>query len=354
MVSAMGESRAADRLVWACWMIAAGGLLLGLQRQATGEFVGTGLRSLGLGALVAVAALVLTFLTVGRSAMEPRLPRDLLGALSSAAGFFGLTFLVSAVLLPGGSWMFVEAVILVLVLSRGDGGRGQLSFASGPSLRQGVLLVLALFLALRLWVTWQGAHHRWAAIELDIPIAAQIGFLPERLRTLSLGEFSATEFGFPRVGLDFDATLALWAAGFALVAGGLWLRHKNAFEVEGDRIQDTIEALPPQLAVLVQRVLPEEEWARLGLHGLGERQRRKRIAALTEDRMRRAIDFHELYQVTALPPSPGSEFGQAIQSSFQRYRSLAAGVPADPASEQAAEFEVVERSPEPPDAEEPQ
>ena len=146
----MAEARASTRLVWSCAAIGLGGILLGLQRQATGELVGTGLRPLGISALIAAVALIFTFLTgvrvpgiSGSGSFEPRLPRDGLGAIASLGGFAGLTFLIAAVLLPGGSWMFVEALVIVLVLARSQTGPANLAITRGPSLRHGALVAFS-------------------------------------------------------------------------------------------------------------------------------------------------------------------------------------------------------------------
>ena len=44
------ERGSVTRLFWSFWMIGLGGMLLGMQRQATGEWIGTGFAALGVGA----------------------------------------------------------------------------------------------------------------------------------------------------------------------------------------------------------------------------------------------------------------------------------------------------------------
>lgn len=314
------ESSSAQRVLWSTWLVFAGGLLLGVQRQVTGEWVGTGYVALGVGAVVALFGLVFS-LAGGWS--ELRVPRDGLSLLSAAAGFAGIAFLTSAALVPGGNWMFAEAAFLVLLLAKRDTRAAPVG--EGPTLRMGAILVFAAFLLFRLWLTYQGSQHRWAAISIDLPLVPFLPLdLPSSWTTIELGQFSAAEFGFPRVGLDFSSTVLAWGAGFALCAAGLWLRQRAALEYEDDRIQATIEELPPALADLVQRVLPEEEWMTLGLHGLSDRRRRKRISQLTEARITRAVDLHRNYLTCAWSGALlASEFERSIADSVQRYRLLA-------------------------------
>jgi hypothetical protein len=252
-------------LALACLMIAAGGLLLGVQVDGTGALVGTGWASLGLGVLVTLAA------TLAQSVRGRGLPRDGISGFSALCGFLGLAFAVGGVLAPGGGWMFFEVLLLAALLAR----RPLHAQASGPELRAGTVLVLAAMLLFRLWITWQGSEHRWQVMSVPIPILASLPFdLFDSVRSVDLGEFRPEELGFPPAGLRFTPTLALWAGGFALcVSGLLWRAH----------------------AAL------EEEWAELGLHGLSERMRRKRIEALVGDRLRRRRELESAFD--AVRPS---------------------------------------------------
>jgi hypothetical protein len=51
---------------------------------------------------------------------------------------------------------------------------------------------------------------------------------------------------------------------------------------------------------LVERLIPEENWKQLGLHGLSERLRCKKIEALVEHEMRARREFESLLRRT--PP----------------------------------------------------
>ncbi len=289
---AAGERSAADQVVLACGMIALGGLLLGLQRQADGSFCGTGYASLAMGALIALLPTV--FALAGASPHGvPILPRTWLAALSGVCGFAGLAFVASGVLLPGGPWMFVEALVLLLVLSR----RGREGEIAGVRASRGTIVSLALLLLLRLWITYQGVRHEWAAVSFEVPLLSRLPWMPEKFARISLGDFSAAEFGIPEQGLAFAHTVALWTGGLALCAGGLWWRHKAAVEHENDRVHATIQRLPPGLATLVELILPEDEWREIGLHGLSERQRKKRLVLLTQERVLRQIEFNRAFRI---------------------------------------------------------
>lgn len=310
-VGAPKESTAPEQLVLACVLIAAGGLLLGLQRQSTGELCGTGFSALGMGALMALVPLGFA---LARRGEGPHAPRDGLSLLSALCGFCGVAFLVSGILVPGGPWMFLQALLLFFVLTRRSVTEG-----GGLKLSHGTALLCGLFLLLRLWVTYQGARNQWAAVSIDVPVLSGWTFAPEWMRTISLGDFSAKEFSIPPVGLHFAHTMALWAVGFALVMTGLWLRHRSQLEYENDRIHLTIQELPPKLAQLVEKLLPEEEWVALGLHGLPARARRKRLSALTEERLRGQLEFVRAWASTPReePTQPG--FPAEIAGLFERY-----------------------------------
>jgi hypothetical protein len=97
----------------------------------------------------------------------------------------------------------------------------------------------------------------------------------------------------------------------------MW-RSRAAYELENDRIHQTIQTLPPALARLVERLIPEEDWKRLGLHGLSERMRCKRIEALVEQKMRARREFDGLLRRTPLLAPPGSgAFAIDIESAMQ-------------------------------------
>jgi hypothetical protein len=306
------ESLAARQLMFACALIGVGGLLLGLQVDGNGEFVGTGFTSLGVGALVALAGIVFS------SWHERGAPRDVITAFSSLGGFLGLAFVVSGVLAPGGGWMFFEVLVLAVALSRGDGGRTALS--------RGTVILLALMLLFRLWISYQGSQHRWEVMSIEVPILSSLPFsFLAPIQSVELGEFTPRELGFPLAGLAFAPSLALWAAGFVLSVAGLAWRAHAAREYENDRIHATICELPPALAHLVERVLPESQWGELGLHGLADRPLRKRIEELMVARIAArheldaALGSRELLETT----NPSGFSGEI-------YRALTQGVPPQP------------------------
>lgn len=294
-------------LALACLMIAAGGLLLGLQVDGTGALVGTGWGPLGLGALVALSA------TLVQTVRGCALPRDVLTGFSALCGFLGLAFAVGGVLAPGGGWMFFEVLLLAVLLSR----RHASARPAGPDLRAGVVVALALMLVFRLWITWQGSEHRWQVLSVPIPILSSLPFdLFDSVKRVDLGGFRPEELGFPPSGLRFTPTLALWAGGFALCVSGLLWRSNAAVEHENDRIHDTIHELPPALAALVDKLLPEEEWVALGLHGLSDRMRRKKIEQLVGERLRRRRELEAAFDavVLHLTINPGGFVGEVMRS----------------------------------------
>lgn len=323
---------AARRLALSCALIALGGVLLGLQRETGGALVGTGFTGLGMGAFVALVAAIYAATDEVRVQGGIQMPRDALALLSVASGYLGLAFLVSGVLVPGGPWMFAEALLLLAVLSRVGAVKPERE-TEGPRLGRGTILLLGLMLLFRLWVTYQGCRNEWAALTLDVPLLSGLPWLPDALRTISLGSFTADEFGIPPSGLLFPHTIVLWSLGFALAVAGLWLRQRASWEVENDRVHDTIAELPPRLATLVERLLPEEEWRELGLHHLADRQRRKRLSALTEERLLRQLELQKALRA-APAPRPGeigaaSDFAREIQGAFDRYEALPPA-PAEP------------------------
>ena len=313
LASTQPGSGSAQRLALACLLIGAGGVLLGLQRQDTGTLVGTGFTGLGMGVFVALVALVYEAAEGVREGHGVTMPRDRLAILAAASGFFGVAFLVSGVLVPGGPWMFVEVLVLLFVLARTSGRQ-----SDGLRVGRGTAILLAVMLLFRLWVTWQGTNNNWAAMTIDVPILSGIPWLPDGVRTVQLGEFSADDFNIPRTGLIFSHTVVFWALGFALCAAGLWLRQRAAWEYENDRVQDTIDELPPELVRLVTRLLPEEEWPRLGLHHLSERQRKKRITALTQERAMKLLDFRKALEGAALGEiAARSDFAREVEDALE-------------------------------------
>ena len=266
----MNQRSAAWMIGFASILVAAGGLLLGLQVDANGALSGTGLVQLAIGAMLALLALF-------SRARAGGFPRDGVGVFGVVAAFLGLAFLLSGVLAPGGPWMFFEVfVLLVFVATR----RGETK--SGV----GALVLLALLLLFRLWITYQGSERRWELVSLDIPILSSLPFsVLDPVKSVSLGSFTPREMNFPPAGLDFALTTALWAVGFSLCATGLALLERSLVEHENDRIHALIHTLPSPLAGLVERLLPEREWRTLGLHGLAERELAKRIEELVRERM---------------------------------------------------------------------
>jgi hypothetical protein len=290
---------AARQLALACASIAAGGLLLGLQVDGNGALVGTGFATLGIGAVV---ALIVALLAATRS---NALPRDAVSTLSAISGFFGIAFVVAGVLAPGGGWMFFEVLLLVALLARN----------AAPG--RGTIALLAAMLVFRLWIAYQGSQHHWQLITIDVPILSSIPFaFLDPIKHVALGEFTPRELGFPPAGLDFPPSLALWAAGFALVVVGLVWRARAALEHENDRVHATIGELPQNLMTLVEKLLPEEQWQALGLHGLSERMLRKKIETLVVERLatRREIE-HALRQTNLLAmTNPGGFTGEIVDA----------------------------------------
>lgn len=297
------------QLPMACLLIALGGVLLALQIDGDGNWVGTGHAALGIGAVIALVATLLA------GASSKVLPRDGLDVLSRVAAFVGLAQIVAGVLAPGGGWMFFELLVLLWLLTRPS----PTARVDGPFLSPATTGVLCAMLLLRLWIAYQGSENRWQLLEVSVPILSSIPLkILEPIQTVQLGSFDPSEMGFPVAGMRFGPTLALWACGFAAVAAGLMWRSRAAFELENDRIHATIQTLPPGLARLVERLLPEEDWHRLALHGLSERQRCKRIEALVGERMRSRREFEDLLRRTPLLAPPvadafASDIGSALK-----------------------------------------
>ena len=311
------ERNASSRLhlALACLAIALGGLLLGIQIDGNGDFVGTGFTSLGIGALVALCA------TVAQAGASGHLPRSPLQAFAAAAGFFGIAFISSGVLAPGGVILFFEVVLLAWFLSR----RRNTDQTSWPEVSRAGFLLVAFMGLFRFWITYQGSRHEWAVVSVDVPLLSSIrASWLEPVQTISLGSFTPHELGFPPAGIDFPLTLTLWAAGFALCAAGLWIKGQASREYENDRIHALVSTLPPGMANMVQQVLPEDEWETLELHGLPERRLARRIEALVGERVARQRQFHVAYQAgTTLLTEGGAGFEGGVRDALNRYREPA-------------------------------
>ncbi len=298
-------------------LIGCGGLFLGVQVDANRDFSGTGYTALALGALVALVA------TIVRVRSAHALPRDPPGVLATLAGFLGLAFVAGGVLAPGGAWMFAEvAALLVLALRRPRAGtRG---------LGSGALILLALLLVFRLWITYQGSRNHWQVLTLPIPVLSWIPFdFLAPIQSVSLGSFTPWELGLPPAGLDFPITLGLWSGGFALAAAGLFVVQLAAREHENDRVHDVIHALPAPLAALVERLLPEEEWEMLGLHGLSTRLLCKRIEALVRERVQRQRELAQALERTEfLALTHDAGFAGSIQEALSAVHERGPGADA--------------------------
>ena len=290
-LTAFEERTGELQLAFACLIIALGGVLLGVQIDGNGAIAGTGYTTLGLGGIVALAATLIQLGAAGR------LPRTPLAVLSATCGFAAITFLVAGVLAPGGAWMFWELVVLAWVLAR----RRRRSQPGGPEVGLQGFLLLASMLIFRLWITWQAAQHEWQLFTVDVPLISALPFpWLAPIQTITVGDFTQHEMGFPPTGLDFALSMSLWAAGFALCATGLWMRNQASREVEIERIHRLIQTLPPAACGLVLRVLPEEEWEQMGLFGLPERRLALRVARLVEERLQRQMAFETAFRTSNL------------------------------------------------------
>ncbi len=291
----------------ACLLVGTGGVPLGLQVDADGRFSGTGLTTLGIGALL---ALVASFAQVRSGG----LPRDGTGAFAFVAAFLGLAFVIAGALAPGGPWMFFEVFLLFVLVT----ARLRAADSGGRRVGGATLVALGLMLLFRLWVSYQGSEHHWQVLSVGIPVISWLPFeFLDPIKSVSLGSFTPLELGFPPAGLSFAVSMTMWAVGFCLAAGGIALAQSGALEHENDRIHDLIQTLPPGLARLVERLLPEEEWQALGLHGLSDRRLAKRIEALASARFQRQREIQSMFQASAtpaLPPAGGfaGEIWQAL------------------------------------------
>jgi hypothetical protein len=293
----MSEHSASTGIVAGGLLVAAGGILLGLQIDQNGAVSGTGWASFSIGALLALGAALV------RTRAEGRLPRNTLSLFAVVVSFLALAFLLSGVLAPGGPWMFFELFVLVAVVVFKRQQTGDARWVG-----YGVLGLLAAMLFFRLWVTYQGSENRWAVTTLAIPVISWIPFsFLDPIKTISLGSFTPHEFGFPPAGISFGPTLVLWSIGFALCVAGFVLVQACAREHENDRIHALIQTLPVALARFVERIVPEEEWHALGLHGMPERRLARRIEALVAERMARQKGIQSAIDAGRLLTTSGEE-----------------------------------------------
>jgi hypothetical protein len=288
-------------------MIGIGGILLGIQLDADGHVAGTGFTPLAIGALLALVSLLARMGTSGGW------PRDAIAALATASLFLGLAFVLAGVLAPGGPWMFCEVLVLLFAFARWRSRSPGARWISGGS-----LCLLGVMLLFRLWITYQGSEHRWQVASIGIPV---LSWIPvqwlEPIQSVSLGSFTPHELGFPPNGIDFSTSMTLWALGFALCAGGLAIAQNAACEHENDRIHELIHTLPAPMASMVERLVPEEEWQSLGLHGMSERRQCKRIEKIVAERVRRQREIQSAFDASPMAALAGvhgfsGDIGQAL------------------------------------------
>lgn len=309
-------------------MVGLGGVLLGLQIDGNGRLTGTGFTALAIGALLALVA------TLVRVGIASRLPRDSMSVFAAATGFLGLAFVFSGVLAPGGPWMFFEMLVLLLLVAR----KRQRDDAPDRWLGTASLWALGAMLLFRLWITYQGSQHRWQLVTIQIPV---LSWIPldwlAPIQSVALGSFTPQEMGFPPAGLNFPVTMTLWAVGFCLCAVGLLVSQNALREHENDRIHELIHTLPSALARLVERLLPEEEWRTLGLHGLGERVLSRKIERLVEERVARQRDLAVAFEKSGLLSltNPGGFSGSIYQALISHDPRRSAE--SSPRSEEAAQ-----------------
>lgn len=292
----------------------AGGVLLGMQVDAGGHVCGTGFASLAIGAMLAVLVLFVR-------ARGSGLPRDGVSAFGIVATFGALAFLFAGVLAPGGPWMFLEVLALVIYAAVRRMPEREVTKSE-----LGGLLLLALMLLFRLWITYQGSERNWAVVSVDVPILSSLPFqMLDPIKRVSLGSFTPQQMGFPPAGLDFPVTMALWALGFALCVAAFVLLERALVEHENDRIHALIRTLPPPVAGLVERLLPEDEWRALGLHGLAERALARKIEQLVRERLAKQREVEAAWRasVAAFPPAPLAigELSEGIQRALTEHRT---------------------------------
>lgn len=234
---------------------------------------GTGYAALAAGAVVALTA------AIARGVRG--MPQDSLGFAARAAWFVALASFVSLVLAPGGAWLFVELVLLVVLLARRATERAWLGLGGSAS------AVLVVALAFKLWLLRQGSLQQWQVAQVDVPILSWLPFEAlAPLQTIDIGRFTASELGLPPAGLHFGSSASLVVLGCTSAVAALALAAWGAREHEDDRVEALLATLPPQVARAVESVLPEGEWAAAGLHHLPERKLARRIEQLVRERAR--------------------------------------------------------------------
>jgi len=236
---------------------------------------GTGHAALAAGVVVALVAT----LASGKSPLG--LPQDATGAVARVGWFAAQAFLVALVLAPGGAWLFVELLLLLVLLARRDATRAWLGFGGAA------FATLVSALAFKLWILHQGSEGRWQVASVPVPLVSALPFEAlEPLRAVELGQFTADELGLPPAGLGYGLVALLLVVGFACGVAATALRAHGAREHEDDRIDDLLRTLPAPLARSVQALVPEREWEALGLHGLPERKLARRLEELARERAR--------------------------------------------------------------------
>jgi hypothetical protein len=305
IVHARGRSAELE-LALSSAMIAAGGVLLGVQLDGLRRVHGTGWASLAMGLFVALFA---TAIVARRAA----LPRDGISWWGTVASLFGVAFLVGGVLVPAGAWLFFELALLTWFFARSRS-------TPGLFVTPAAVVALTAMLLFRLWLTYQASRGEFQVGAIDVPFLSSLPFeFLAPFRSIPVGSFRADELVFPSTeGLDFPATIALWALGFVQVVIGLAWRARAALEHEDDRIHATIRRLPPELARLVETLIPEDEWGELGLHGLAERRLEKRIEELVRERVGRAHDVEQrLRSLARLQEGKSSGFSADIAGALE-------------------------------------
>jgi len=286
-------------------MIGCGGLLLGVQVDANRGFSGTGYAAFALGGTLALVS------TIVRARGMQGLPRDGSGAFAALAVFLGLAFVTGGVLAPGGPWMIGEfAALFVLALRRPRD--------SSRWIGSGALWLLVVLFLFRLWITYQGSRNHWQVLSVPIPILSWLPFdFLAPIQSVALGSFTPWELGLPPAGVDFPITLGLWSGGFTLCAAGLIVVQLAAREHQNDRVHDVIHTLPAPIAGLVERLLPEDEWEAVGLHGQPTRLLCKRIEALVRERAQRQREFSLAFErAQLLGATRADDFSGAIQAAL--------------------------------------
>lgn len=236
---------------------------------------GTGHASLAAGIVVALVA------SLARGAGALGLPQDATAVVARLGWFGAQAFLVALVLAPGGAWLFVELSLLLVLLARRDATKAWLGFG-GPA-----FATLVAALAFKLWILHQGSEGRWQVASVPVPIVASLPFEAlAPLRAVELGLFTADELGLPPAGLHYGFVALLLVVGFACGVAGTALLAHGAREHEDDRIDALLSTLPAPLAHSVEALVPEREWAQLGLHGLPQRKLARRLEELVRERAR--------------------------------------------------------------------